>query len=59
MREEVKYALISVMIMIFIDMFILVKRFFGDPIFQPLFEFLIFHLPLVLLILYLIREILV
>ncbi|MCS7098441.1 MAG: hypothetical protein NZ922_05655 [Candidatus Methanomethyliaceae archaeon] len=58
MREEVKYALISVLIMIFIDVFILVKRLLGDPIFQPLFELLIFHFPLILLILYLIKEIL-
>lgn len=59
MKEEVKYALTSVLIMVFIDMFILVKRFLGDPIFQPLFEFLLFHFPLILLIIYLIKEILI
>ncbi|MEM2178428.1 MAG: hypothetical protein QW272_06380 [Candidatus Methanomethylicaceae archaeon] len=54
MKEDLKYALISVIIMAIIDALILYKRIAGDPIFQPLFEFLLFYFPLIILIINLI-----
>ncbi|MGC8937012.1 MAG: hypothetical protein ACP5KV_06615 [Candidatus Methanomethylicaceae archaeon] len=51
-EEDFRNALLATIILGVVDIYLLMNRVLGEPVFQPQFEFMIFYLPLILLICY-------
>lgn len=51
-EEDFRNAVLATIILGVVDVYLLTKRVLGEPVFQLQFEFMIFYLPLILLIAY-------